>query len=87
MCEKSQFIEIQQRKVLEVCLYKENFCIHSLHGQFHDDPEDKCKVMSGKEKLTKQTQKRSMGFAGKWEAAFVQLLYQITALPRLPLRT
>lgn len=80
-------MEIQQRKVLKVCLYKENFYIHFLNGQFHDTPEDKFKAITGKEKLTKQTQERSRGFAGKQEAAFVQLSYKITVLTCLPLST
>lgn len=68
-------------------MYKENFCIQFLNGWFHGTPEDKFKVMTGKQKSTKQTQKGSRGVVGKQEAAFVQLSYKITLLPCLPLST
>lgn len=54
-------------------------------GPFYDTPEDK--DMTEKEKLTKQTQRRSRGFAGKQEAAFMQVSYKITVLPCLSLST
>lgn len=68
-------------------MYKENVFIHFLVDHFMTLLKINLKTCQKKEKLTKQTQRRSRGFAGKQEAAFMQVSYKITVLPCLPLST